>query len=401
MRSRFPGFFPVRDDELKAFWNDAVFSFDASILLNCYRVKPDTADRLLTILERLEDKVWLSHQAAFEFLKNRESVIISGQVAYESAPKEMKGIIDQIRDQLRSLSRHPLIDLQEISDAFERQMTAAIEKFPELKGKHPNLLGDDVYLTRLDRIFNERTGGPFSAEEMTKISKGGVDRYKAKIPPGYKDNQKDEKDRYGDLILWKQMIAHCREVSRPLIFVTDDVKEDWWEEIRGQKRGPRHELVVELYEQAQQPMLMYTMDRFLQQAASVLEVEVDKETVEDAREARRQVSGWTMTPASLAERAKRQTRKQGPEVLFIPNIKKYFMRPGHRDVDHSNLTDWAHTSDIAFSNRDGTYFVIQVKPSNNDSEEEELSSEDSVDEQGEKEQEWSSEDQSENNDDGQ
>lgn len=54
-------------------------------------------------------------------------------------------------------------------------------------------------------------------------------RYYKEIPPGFKDGKtKDGIDKYNDLILWKEVLKYCRENDKNLIFVTDDVKPDWW-----------------------------------------------------------------------------------------------------------------------------------------------------------------------------
>ncbi len=53
--------------------------------------------------------------------------------------------------------------------------------------------------------------------------------------------------KFGDLILWKEILEKLNtEGKRPVIFVTEDVKPDWWE-INGDDElvGPRQELINE------------------------------------------------------------------------------------------------------------------------------------------------------------
>ena len=83
-----------------------------------------------------------------------------------------------------------------------------------------------------------------------EIIKEGELRYRSKIPPGYKDQgSKEGISIYGDLILWKQIIAHAKKVKKPIILIINDIKEDWcYKKEQKQKiEKPREDLIKELY----------------------------------------------------------------------------------------------------------------------------------------------------------
>lgn len=82
----------------------------------------------------------------------------------------------------------------------------------------------------------------FSDEELIKIYKEGETRYKNKIPPGYED-KKPTNDKYGDLIIWKEIMKYSSEKQKNIIFVTNDKKNDWFD-----NNYPRRELIREFYE---------------------------------------------------------------------------------------------------------------------------------------------------------
>src|SRR5207245_1339836 len=107
-----------------------------------------------------------------------------------------------------------------------------------------------------------RIGEACTKEELDKIHREGQQRYAAKIPPGYSDASKPEPDRYGDLVLWKQLIKHTKCVAKPLIFVTDDRKDDWWLERDGKKVGPRPELIQEMWLETNQHCYLYSAEQF-------------------------------------------------------------------------------------------------------------------------------------------
>ena len=93
----------------------------------------------------------------------------------------------------------------------------------------------------------KKVGEKYNIHELIEIYEEGEKRYKYKIPPGYKDITKDKIDdtkthKYGDLIMWKQLMNQCNEKQKSLLFITNDVKEDWMDEII---QSPRKELVEE------------------------------------------------------------------------------------------------------------------------------------------------------------
>lgn len=75
-------------------------------------------------------------------------------------------------------------------------------------------------------------------EEIYQICEEGERRYKTdpQTPPGFKDaKNKDGVRKYSDLIMWKEILRYAREKSVNVIFVTDDVKSDWWIDDNGQR----------------------------------------------------------------------------------------------------------------------------------------------------------------------
>ena len=96
-------------------------------------------------------------------------------------------------------------------------------------------------------LFEGRVGPPYSDEQLETICKEGQERYTLKIPHGYKDEGKDETTlyglsnyncrKYGDLLIWRQIIDRATEAKKGIIFVNDDKKEDWWLIFRGKTLG--------------------------------------------------------------------------------------------------------------------------------------------------------------------
>lgn len=109
------------------------------------------------------------------------------------------------------------------------------------------------------------------------------ERKKNKIPPGYLDDGKDEDRPYGDYYLWLQVIEHAKTVGCPVILVTSERKDDWWEKISGKTIGPRPELLREAKQVSGQRVLIYQTERFLEHALQRFKQPVNEIALEEIR----------------------------------------------------------------------------------------------------------------------
>src|SRR5262245_43837167 len=109
MRNLFPGYYRPTEEEFSALWEECVFAFDANVLLNVYRYTQATRESFLEILSRLKERIWLPHQAAWEYQENRLGVISDQHKPYEDIPKQLSALLSQLRS---DYPRHPFIPLQ-------------------------------------------------------------------------------------------------------------------------------------------------------------------------------------------------------------------------------------------------------------------------------------------------
>ena len=59
------------------------------------------------------------------------------------------------------------------------------------------------------------------------------------------------------------MIDHAKNNHCPIIFVSNDIKEDWIEDVAGLKLGPRPELIDEFYKLTNQYFYCYSLKQFI------------------------------------------------------------------------------------------------------------------------------------------
>jgi len=280
MRTIFPGYFRPKDEELSTLWGECIFAVDANVLLNLYRYSSATRNELETALKTIADRVYIPHQAAKEFLKNRLNVTAGQAGEYIKAIKT----IDDLLNTLSSKDRHPFLSDDQLP-AFQKYSKELVEN---LEGQQKALLmkfDDDEILSFVETLFHERTGISFDDDKMVEIAKEGEVRYSQDIPPGYKDGKKDGSGdpnrKFGDLIVWKQIIEYSISQNKSLIFITDDKKEDWWLEQSGRTIGPRPELIEEFIKETKQTFWMYSVDRFIQESAKIAKTTVSDDVIQE------------------------------------------------------------------------------------------------------------------------
>ncbi len=116
-----------------------------------------------------------------------------------------------------------------------RRSLVRISRLWSSAGGH--VVQEDSLHPRLAEFLEQRVGKPSTEERLKDIRTVGADRYKEGVPPGYKDAAKSE-NKYGDLILWFEILEKGKSDERPVILVTDDRKEDWWLKWQGKTVGP-------------------------------------------------------------------------------------------------------------------------------------------------------------------
>lgn len=270
MKQQFRGYYQPSSQEMNDLWARGLIVLDTNALLNFYRYSGSTRADFFSLLASIQERLWLPHQVGLEFHKNRLEVIEQQEQAFESiesALSKAKGLVEK---ELNGFRRHPSLNRQGITTALETGLSGVQETITESRrifAETPFIDdGVDTVLVAITDLYDSRVGVAFDMEELAAIHAEGATRYEKSIPPGYKDQAKPEPDRYGDLVLWRQMLAQGAAMKLPVIFVTDDGKDDWWQNFKGKTIGPRVELIEEFYDATEQRIHFYTPERFLQYA---------------------------------------------------------------------------------------------------------------------------------------
>lgn len=280
MRKAFPGFYKPTNEEFQQLWNTALFVFDTNVLLDLYRYSDDTVENLILTMEKLRERIWIPYRVAFEYHRRLNDIIQRQATAYTDTIKTLNDFDKRFKEK-RS---HPFLEnnLHDEIEAFCKKFDHELSEKQKIIKK---LITENPIKERLADIIEDRIGKPFDTEQLEKIYREGNVRYANKVPPGYKDlKEKQGNDIYGDLVIWKEIIEQIKATNSPVIFVTGDVKEDWFQIVMGMTVGPRPELIDELQKEKEVLFYIYPTDSFLKYAQERLQIEVKEQTLAEVRE---------------------------------------------------------------------------------------------------------------------
>jgi hypothetical protein len=290
MRDQFSEYYQIPDTQLSAHWKNDIFCFDANVLLNLYRYTPATRKAFFDLLRKIKDRIFIPYQAAAEYHKNRLTVINAQKAAYKDIRETLLKKKNEIEAKLNEFKKHPYLRSGELTIQIESAFDAIGKDLDKLEKDHPDYLTHDPVCEELTLLLHGKVGDDFSTDELEKAYREGKKRYDEKVPPGYMDfkEKQNEGNRslYGDVILWKQVIAKAKGTEQSIILVTDDLKEDWWYKFKGKTISPRPELIKEFKNETQKRINIYRADTFLELANKNLAQQTTAEAILEIRNIR-------------------------------------------------------------------------------------------------------------------
>jgi hypothetical protein len=303
----FRGYRIPTDDELDEALRAATVVVDANVLLSLYRYNETTRDDLLDVLRRLGDRLWVPHQTLREFWRNRLAVMSSrgaGDQILTTLEKQERAAVDAIQQWAKVTAvaanqRDALV--QRVHDLHAELERTVRGHSPTASGVNAGAMREPV-LQALETLLEGRVGPEPDRDAWKSAVAEGKARVQRRQPPGFLDADKVDSDLpegpAGDYLVWKQSIDEVARRGGDLLIVTGDEKEDWWWRFRSEFIGPRQELVTELAALCGARLFMMRPTDLLRRA-SVLQVTVSTESVDEAARVSRVASRPTWTEAGV------------------------------------------------------------------------------------------------------
>ena len=177
-----------------------------------------------------------------------------------------------------------LNELPKIKEKFKSSIGDTLKKFFKGVEEERDYLKEQFQSWDLQHKISNSLGNNilegFSEDEIRSIKNEGEKRYVDEVPPGYRDVGK-QSNKYGDLIIWKEILRFAGSKNCSIIFISRDLKEDWILRCNGMDCGPRQELLNEFKNVSTGSFVIYTLDRFLEYANKEQNVLNDRD-LEDA-----------------------------------------------------------------------------------------------------------------------
>lgn len=281
MKNKFREYYKLSDDQLKELFEDCLFVLDTNVLLDCVRMRPDLAEKVLTILENHGDRVKLPSHATLEYHKH--------------ASEEVAKNLQKLRNYRKSLDENMQFQCfvpQEYSLYLDSGQLSGIEQnFNDFRVKlltqikvqidhWNNEFQNQKMQNRIASIFSHSVLADVTQIDYDNRKNEASKRIENKIPPGYKDGSKTENCE-GDYFIWCEILDLASREHRSVIFISEDLKEDWLQKVGGLTIGPLPYLRKEFYTRCPDHEIhFYCLSQFLRYADPLHKVITEKEVEE-------------------------------------------------------------------------------------------------------------------------
>lgn len=290
VKNKFPGYYNLSDKDLELLWSNCLFIFDTNVLLDFYRVPQGTRDTLFRILGLIKDRIWIPHQVALEYHTKVIEEIATQESTYDEIKQSLNKKKSDIEKDLNQFSRHVHIEVKSILTELDQTFRNLFTKLDDQKKEHPNLL--DVQ-HKISLLFENKVGEEYTEQQLQEKYHTGKIRYENNVPPGFDDKKKESKryyngniyeDKYGDLIVWHQILDKAKTEQKSVIFITGDNKSDWWQKSKGKTIGPHPYLIQEFKNivGSKAMFYMYQTELFIRRSNEYLKFDESNQSVDRA-----------------------------------------------------------------------------------------------------------------------
>lgn len=265
--------------------SDYVVILDTNVLLNIYRYSPEFSVFALSCLKEIGQHIVLPATVYLEFVKHNRAQFSKMTNRVREAGTETKDQISRAKEKIisscKNFDRLKFPDIDELKSTLTEKLKDLEKSFDDFFEEH-NILdfisdpwkGQDELLNFVKGLetLNQVMDSP-SQQDLYNWCAEGESRYKKQIPPGFKDaKNKDGLRKYSDLILWKETIRYAVEKKVNVIFVTDDVKPDWWES--NQNKLTFHEKLIQEFNRTGQTIQPYISSKLFREISSEYNIPV-------------------------------------------------------------------------------------------------------------------------------
>lgn len=229
--------------------SESILVLDTNILLDLARLPLLSSKHFLSLLESVQDRLWIPRQVYEEFKNNKYKVFGETSKRYDKLKtnlllKKQKFITD-VDSILNEPKKKKYIDINK----WQKSIVNKINEIDKIIEAYGVVEDDKIKSGEYDNLRKEldnfvsglEIGEEILLQEKIQILSEGEIRYKYEIPPGFKDAQKEKRkgettgqEKFGDLFIWKEILNIPNKKifnnKTDIIFITNDQKIDWFKD---------------------------------------------------------------------------------------------------------------------------------------------------------------------------
>lgn len=261
-----------------------IIVLDTNVLLNVYRYSPDFSDFALECMKSIADSIVLPATVRLEYERHRMAGFANMKKRLADVGKETEKQISNAKDKIiascATFKRLQYVEADELITLLSDKMDDVSKALTDYFDNHASLdliqrsWGETDYLFSFIQVLdnNNQIMPQVSQEDIYRWCDDGETRYKKLTPPGFEDaKNKDGVRKYSDLIMWREMLLYAKKHSKSIIFVTDDVKSDWYEKNGADRKF--HSKLLSEFSETGQTIVPMTSKQFLSEVSEAYGIE--------------------------------------------------------------------------------------------------------------------------------
>lgn len=313
------GIFNSHFKKLEDAFENSLIVLDTNVLLLPYSMGNESLNQLKMLYQELIDnsRLFIPKRVAREYARNRNKKL--AEIHHS--------VLDRKTGKTKNILNYPILEnlpeKKALDDAFEKLEQAQSTYYQAITQLAETIRAWE-WSDPVSSIYSEL----FTSQVLIEHEKSKDEliteldrRFKLQIPPGYKDSSKDD-GGVGDLSIWLSILHLSAEQNRDIIFVTEDIKPDWWNQSNGSEFLPRYELIDEFRRNTNGNTL------HIVRLSKLLELfKVQQELIESARNAEKaRKERVEQIISQLKERRKKESQRFSSLTKdeAISEIKEWF-----------------------------------------------------------------------------
>lgn len=252
----------MEKNEIGTIIDNLIIIPDTNILLYLYKCSFNTSQNIIDLLGKVKEKTIIPSRVYKEYLAHKDEEQAKIDRKYDTFTKDLKKQVNELKDKINgSISESRKYDFPDC-DALETGIGTFLSKISLAITAYENSLSSEkqnksIQIANVEQLVQYWSNqGKINPEptivQLMEYVKEGEFRFRYKMPPGYKDEDEKDKEvkkdskkdnfegrirKYGDFFVWKEILKVGKERENEyLIFLTNDVKEDWWV-LRGEQNN--------------------------------------------------------------------------------------------------------------------------------------------------------------------